>query len=87
MEHSPLPIIDLAALGVDEMDIALKTASQQVVGHCRADRAGAHAGPDRHDRFRCHELVEVAGALLLQLVHNSLQLFLLLLQFFLVAGN
>ncbi|MNC26441.1 hypothetical protein D3C75_745720 [compost metagenome] len=36
---------------------------------------------------RLVELVEVAGALLLQLVHDALQLFLLLLQFFLVTGN
>ncbi|MNW16273.1 hypothetical protein D3C71_2150740 [compost metagenome] len=36
---------------------------------------------------RLVELVEAAGALLLQLVHDALQLFLLLLQFFLVTGN
>ncbi|MNE06512.1 hypothetical protein D3C80_991030 [compost metagenome] len=36
---------------------------------------------------RRSQLVEIAGALLLQLGHDALQLFLLLLQFFLVTGN
>ena len=53
--------LDRAALDVQQMDLALEAAGQQVARDGRTDRAGAHAGADRDDRPRGHHLVEVAG--------------------------
>ena len=52
---------DLAALHVDEVDLSVKSASQQVACHRSPHRARPHAGADRHDRLRRHKLVEVTG--------------------------